>query len=119
MSTVRGKKSAPSRTLRDAVAVTRTIVSPMVTVTAPSASPASLPASKDRVLSVPDTGRETEWLSAMVLLSSGAGLPAPTRWDSRRSAALGWRAAPGSPPEGDLLAPEAELRDELAVALDV
>ena len=37
MSTVRGKKSAPSRTPRDAVAATSTMVSPMRPTTAPSA----------------------------------------------------------------------------------
>ena len=56
MSTVRGKKSVPSRTLRAAVAVTRTIVSPIRATTAPSAWQASLPVSNDRVRSVPVSG---------------------------------------------------------------
>ena len=50
-STVRGKKSTPSRTPLEATAVARTTVSPMRATTAPLASWASLPASKDRVLS--------------------------------------------------------------------
>src|ERR1700733_2474215 len=68
MSTVRGKKSVPSRTERAAVAVASRTVSPMRASTAPSASWASLPASKDRVRSVPLIGTETEMASAMMLL---------------------------------------------------
>ena len=68
MSTVRGKKSVPSRTERAAVAVASTTVSPMRPTTAPSASWASLPASKVRVRSVPLMGADTEMASAMSLL---------------------------------------------------
>src|SRR5580658_10083069 len=74
MSTVSGKKSAPSRTEREAVAVASTTVSPIRPTTAPSASWASLPASKDRVRSVPLIGPDTEMASAMCLLF---GLEAP------------------------------------------
>ena len=66
-STVRGKKSTPSRTLREAVAVARSMVSPIRATTAPSASWASLPASKERVFSVPLTAAETEMASAMIV----------------------------------------------------
>ena len=65
MSTVRGKKSTPSRTLREAVAVQSTMVLPSWARTAPSASCASLPAWKDMVLSVPLMGDETETGSVM------------------------------------------------------
>ena len=66
MSTVRGKKSIPSRTRRAAVAVTRMVVSPMRATTAPSACPARRPASKDRVLfSAPLTTAETVMASAI------------------------------------------------------
>src|ERR1700733_2196495 len=78
MSTVSGKKSWPSRTERDAVAVARTTVSPMRATTAPSASCASFPASNDRVRSVPLIGPETEMASAMsLLLFGGAGCRFP------------------------------------------
>ena len=70
MSTVRGKKSAPSRAERAAVAVARTTVSPMRPTTAPSASWASLPASNVRVRSVPLIGADTEMASAILLLVS-------------------------------------------------
>ena len=76
MSTVSGKKSAPSRTERDAVAVASRTVSPMRPTTAPSASWASLPASKLSVLSVPLMGAETEMASDMTLLVV-RGLPEP------------------------------------------
>ena len=68
MSTVRGKKSTPSRTLREAVAVQSTMVLPSWARTAPSASCASLPAWKDMVLSVPLIGDETETGSVMCVL---------------------------------------------------
>ena len=74
-STVSGKKSAPSRTERDAVAVTRTTVSPMRIETAPSARPASFPVSRDRVLSVPLTGTDTVMASAMGCLLRGPSAP--------------------------------------------
>ena len=67
MSTVKGKKSAPSRTRRAAVAVTRMVVSPIRATTAPSACPARRPASKDRVLfSAPLTAAETVMASAII-----------------------------------------------------
>ncbi len=68
MSTVRGKKSVPSRTERAAVAVASRTVSPMRPSTAPSASWASFPASKDMVRSVPLIGADTEMASDMMLL---------------------------------------------------
>ena len=70
MSTVRGKKSVPSRTCRAAVAVASRTVSPMRATTAPSASWASFPASNDMVRSVPLIGADTEMASAMMLLVS-------------------------------------------------
>src|SRR4051812_35847861 len=65
MSTVRGKKSIPSRTPWDALAVTSTTVSPMRLTTAPWDWGASFPVSNDRVLSVPEMGPDTEMASAM------------------------------------------------------
>ena len=65
MSTVRGKKSVPSRTERDAVAVTSTMVSPMRPTTAPSACWASLPVSNESVRSVPLIGPDTVMASAI------------------------------------------------------
>ena len=66
MSTVSGKKSAPSRADFAAVAVTSTTVSPMRTVTAPSACPANLPVEKVMVLSAsPGMAASTEMASAM------------------------------------------------------
>src|SRR5438067_5157045 len=65
MSTVRGKKSIPSRTPWDALAVTSTTVSPMRLTTAPWDCGASLPVSNDRVLPVPEMGPDTEMASAM------------------------------------------------------
>src|SRR5271165_3392795 len=79
MSTVSGKKSVPSRTERAAVAVARRTVSPMRPTTAPSASLASFPVSKDRVRSVPEIGPETVMASAMVLLVfRGTTRPVPS-----------------------------------------
>src|SRR3954452_10874562 len=66
MSTVRGKKSMPSRTPWDALAVTRTMVSPMRPTTAPWDWGASLPVSNDSDLSVPEIGPDTEMASAML-----------------------------------------------------
>src|ERR1700728_5062676 len=68
MSTVSGKKSVPSRTERLATAVARRTVSPMRARTAPSASWASFPASKDMERSVPLIGADTEMASDMMLL---------------------------------------------------
>ncbi len=65
-STVRGKKSTPSRRCLDAVAATSTTVSPMRPITAPSACLASFPVSKDRVESVPWMGPETEKACAIM-----------------------------------------------------
>ena len=62
---MRGKKSIPSRTPLSALAVTSTIVSPMRATTAPCDCGASLPVSKDRVLSVPLIGPDTEMASAI------------------------------------------------------
>ena len=70
ISTVSGKKSAPSRGLLDAVAVTKTCVEPILAVTAPLESPANLPVSNERVLSVPEIGPDTEMASAIVFFYS-------------------------------------------------
>src|SRR5262245_31534500 len=94
-STVSGKKSTPSRTDLAAVAVTSTTVSPMRTVTAPSAWPASLPVSSVRVLSVRDTGPDVEMASAM----GSPSWPGLTRRTSGSRALHGVRAAPV--PSGD------------------
>ena len=68
MSTVRGKKSVPSRTDRAAVAVASRTVSPMRASTAPSANWANFPDSNVSVRSVPLIGPDTEMASAMMLL---------------------------------------------------
>src|SRR5919199_5150 len=62
MSTVRGKKSTPSRGVLLAVAVTSTTVLPSCPTTAPLAR---LPISNDSVLPVPPTGPDTEIASAI------------------------------------------------------
>src|ERR671914_2519387 len=79
-STVRGKKSIPSRTPREAWAVTRTVVSPTETTTAPSAACASRPVEKVRDLPVSPMGADAEIGPVMELLlssllhSSGGGV---------------------------------------------
>ena len=66
MSTVSGKKSAPLRAFREAVAVTSTLVSPMLPTTAPLASPARRPVSKPMVLpSSPEISADTEMVSRL------------------------------------------------------
>ena len=80
MSTVSGKKSCPSRTLRAAVAVTSTMVSPMRATTAPSAWAASLPVSNDRLRLDPLIGPATVMASAISLLGCwGTREPVPSR----------------------------------------
>jgi hypothetical protein len=64
-STVRGKKSMPSRMLWSALAVTRTSVLPRRARTAPWLWEASLPVSKLMVVSVPETGVDTTMGSAI------------------------------------------------------
>src|SRR5438132_5208709 len=135
MSTVRGKKSIPSRIEVAALAVTNTTVLPSWATTAPWDCRASLPVSKDRVLSVPVMGPDTETASAIVLSSSRA--PAPMalgpRYRRRRSqlsvvghpdpagpeysATGSWRPKP----RGLLwlLAPQTEASDQRPVPLDV
>src|SRR5688500_3406655 len=70
-STVRGKKSMPSRTSRAALAVASTVVSPILATTAPCDWGANRPDSKVSDLSVPETGAEMVMASAMVQLLSG------------------------------------------------
>src|SRR5438094_7790544 len=86
MSTVRGKKSMPSRTRFSALAVASTMVLPMRATTAPWDWGASLPVSKVRVLSVPLTGPLTEMASAIrapcVLCAAGGPVPS---WRAPRS----------------------------------
>src|SRR6478736_5861449 len=146
MSTVRGKKSAPSRAELAAVAVTRTTVSPRRTVTAPPAWPASLPVSKVRVFSgAPVTTRVTEWGSVMGCLlwdrsvpsCRGLTAPVPSGEGRRRSRHGGLRPSPLAADvrvrpvrcaNGDRevavrggvrLAPQTQLGDDRPVALDV
>src|SRR5579883_1090260 len=147
MSTVRGKKSVPSRTERAAVAVASTMVSPSRPTTAPSARWASLPVSNDMVLPVPLIGPDTEMASAMVLPCLGgaprrfpvvdhltpAG-PGPdrvvvrSRGDRQLAADRGGAlssspcttARPSGRAEGLLLLPaDAEATDDRPVPLDV
>ncbi len=75
-STVRGKKSMPSRTPRAAFAVARMIVPPIEATTAPCDCWASLPVSNERVLSVPDTGPDTRIASAIECFFLLCGVPA-------------------------------------------
>jgi hypothetical protein len=58
-STVRGKKSMPSRTPWAALAVARTVVPPMQATTAPCDWGANLPVSNERVASVPEMAAAT------------------------------------------------------------
>src|SRR5580698_5659508 len=123
MSTVSGKKSVPSRTERLATAVASKTVSPMRAMTAPSASWANLPASKDMDRSVPLIGADTEMASDMMLLVCSGASPRlvpsrrpPQARGDRRLAASGW-----STPDcvGLPLPSNAETADDGAVALDV
>src|SRR5215471_19235365 len=77
-STVRGKKSMPSRIEWAALAVTSTSVRPRRATTAPWLWNASLPVSKLRVVSVPDNGVDTAMGSAIVALLFPA-VPPPDR----------------------------------------
>ena len=72
-SMVRGKKSVPGRTSLAALAVASTVVRPRVATTAPWLCWASLPVSKDRVLSVPVRVPDTRMASAMTSLSFCGG----------------------------------------------
>ena len=65
-STVRGKKSIPSRTPLAALAVARTMVSPIAATTAPCDCWASLPVSNDEGLVGPADGPRHGMASAMV-----------------------------------------------------
>src|SRR5437763_16527504 len=72
MSTVSGKKSMPSRVVFSPLAVTRTVVSPILTTTDPWDWGDSLHVSKDRVLTGdPDKGRATEMASATIARFQG------------------------------------------------
>src|SRR5256885_14614271 len=74
MSTVRGKKSMPSRTPLSALAVTSTTVLPIFPTTAPCDWGARRPVSNVSVLSVPLIGPDTEMASAIVRsFESGGG----------------------------------------------
>src|SRR5262245_50064409 len=113
-STVSGKKSVPSRGSMRPCAVARTIVSPELTTTAPSACFASLPVSN--VISWSPISTETvATLSCVMLLMcpplfvESGGL-SQRRW-SRSSLKL--------PPSGSELAPEAQLLDQFSVPLHV
>src|SRR5664280_1204487 len=89
MSTVRGKKSAPSRTDRAAVAVASRMVSPIRPTTAPSASWANLPVSNVSVRSVPLMGAETVMASDMTLLGFSGTPRASSQLSNTPSASSG------------------------------
>src|SRR5688500_6037868 len=136
MSTVSGKKSMPSRTDFAAVAVSSAIVSPIRATTAPSAWRASLPVSKERVLSVPETAPETAMASATcapfrVGATSGqfpvVGHPPPEAGARRLAADLHGRpmvvkhatSGPSAARAVLRLSAQAEFADDLPVPLDV
>src|SRR5215210_5057026 len=136
-STVRGKKSTPSRTPLEAQAVDRTTVSPMRATTAPLASWASLPASNERVLPVSAMGPDTDTGSVICVLlclsdrSSDGQFPvvshpdthAPGSWrlaaDSCATLPGGMERAARRPLGETLLPAQAEAGDKRPVALDV
>src|SRR5581483_7883730 len=130
-STVRGKKSIPSRMPRLAWAVTRTVVSPTDTTTAPSAWGASRPVEKVRDLPVSPMGADAVIGPVMELLLSslfgsgrGAGsqlacsgarrMATDNRLRRRRKTFEERRTAPRRP-----LPAKPEPGDERPVPLDV
>src|SRR5579859_2657065 len=114
-STVSGKKSAPSRASIRPCAVASTIVSPERTRTAPSACLASLPVSK--TISSSPTVTETDvGCSVAILMLSSTPLRGEWRFESAPRP-RGARSNFHSP--FPVLAPEAELLDQSAIALDV
>src|SRR2546423_1199905 len=128
MSTVRGKKSMPSRTPLSASAVTSTTVSPSLATTAPWDCGANLPVSSDSVLSVPVIGADTETASAISL----SLCPPPWRAFWRRSQLSVVDHPRQTPVGGDwqlttaprvafvlLLATQPETGDQRPVPLDV
>src|SRR5438270_1475799 len=121
MSTVRGKKSIPSRTPWDALAVTRTIVSPMRLTTAPWDWGASLPVSNDSVLSVPEIGPDTEMASAMCTpLQSGGEPVVSCRTPRPLGPGIRRLAAGGAAPSWiRLSAAQAEAGDQRPITLHV
>jgi hypothetical protein len=80
-STVRGKKSMPSRTPWVETAVARTVVSPMRASTAPLAWGANTPVSKDRDFPVCPMGADTAIGSVIAapLCQGGGAEPVPSR----------------------------------------
>src|SRR4051794_30049817 len=137
MSTVRGKKSMPSRTPLAALAVTRTMVSPMRPTTAPCDCGASTPVSNERVLSEPLIGPETGTGFATVAPLLRSGTRASSQWSGTRVLTLvphDWQLTSRSRSRvrftTDTSGPMAargccslpakpEAGDDLAVALDV
>ena len=94
-STVRGKKSMPSRMLRAPLAVTRTSVLPRRASTEPWLWKASLPVSKVRGVSMPVRDADTTMGSAMWLHSfpadpppDRAAGPVPSRQPPHRSVSI-------------------------------
>ncbi len=94
-STVSGKKSAPSRSLRLAVAVVRTSVAPMAATTAPSACWARVPARNS--ISTPPTAPRTMWVCTLCSLLVLGGERANYQW-SHLEAIERWQLATGSAP---------------------
>src|SRR5947209_20361733 len=93
-STVRGKKSIPSRMPRLAWAVTRTVVSPTDTTTAPSAWGANKPVEKVRDLPDSPMGADAEIGPVMGLLLSSL-------YDSSGGGAGSQLASSGGPEGGN------------------
>src|SRR5688500_4728818 len=133
-STVSGKKSMPSRTFFSALAVTRTTVSPIRPTMAPCDCGARTPVSKDRVLSVPLIGPDTEVASAVLtpyVLFGAASRPVRggSPREHRVRGGCHWQLTAASPqvrtcddrPSGrsKLLPAKAEAGVDLPQALDV
>src|SRR5436309_32359 len=135
-STVRGKKSIPSRMPRLAWAVTRTVVSPTDTSTAPSAWGARRPVEKVRDLPVSPMGADAEigpvmelLLSSLFIRAAGGRFPVGMLRANFRNSAGGWQLTTDAAaakrfeerraaPRRSLLA-ETEPGDERPVPLDV
>src|SRR5260221_7839145 len=116
-STVRGKKSAPSRASMRPCAVASTIVSPERTTTAPSACLASLPVSK--LISCSPTVNETAVTLPVATLMSFLHFSVESGGLSQRRPVARSLKLPLSGSITGPLSPQAQLLDQSAIALQV